>query len=362
MSLAADARRTTAHAAFWMMTRRVTILAASVDIVFFVFFLWAGSPLLAWLNVLSVGLYGAANRLLVWRWNRSALLLIWLEVIGHAVIGSLCVGWDAGFNYYLLMFIPAIMVSGDWPRVAAPLAMLFAIYLGLHAVSNQLGPLVPIDDTALALLNVFNVSIFFAMASYTARFYYLLVRRTEGRLREHATRDTLTQLFNRRHLLEIAEGELARARRDDTSLSLVIVDIDHFKQINDELGHDVGDRVLVHVSGLFQACCRASDTVARWGGEEFLFLLPNTDIEAALDFARRVRVAVARHPLVPKAPTEVACTVSLGVASLAPGETLEAAIVRADRALYESKMAGRNRVTPAPAAAPEVPLGEDLAC
>lgn len=348
MGLATDARRTTAHSAFWMMTRRVTILAASVDIVFFGFFLWAGAPLLAWLNVLSVGLYAVANRLLVWRWNRSALVLIWLEVVGHAVIGTLWVGWDAGFNYYLLMFIPAIMVSGDWPRVGGPLGVLFLIYLGLHVVSNQLGPLTPISHTALALLNIFNVSIFFAMASYTARFYYLLVRRTEGRLREHATRDTLTRLFNRRHLLELADSELARAQRDQAPLSLAIVDIDHFKQINDALGHDVGDRVLVHVSGLFQICCRASDTVARWGGEEFLFLLPNTGGDAALDFADRVRRTVASHPLESE-EAPVVCTVSLGVASLAPDETIKEAIMRADRALYESKTAGRDRVTPAPA-------------
>lgn len=357
MSLVMDERRTMAHAAFWQMTRRVTILAASAHVVCFGFFLWAGLPLLAWLNVLSVGLYAAANRLLARRWNRSALLLIWLEVVGYAVIGTLYVGWGAGFNYYLLMFIPAIMVSGDWPRVGVPLGMLFVIYLGLHAVSNQLGPLVPIDNTALAWLNVFNVSIFFAMASYTARSYYRLVRHIEGRLREYAIRDTLTDLFNRRHLIEIADGELARARRDGTPLSLVIVDIDNFKQINDKLGHDVGDRVLIHVGELFEGCCRASDTVARWGGEEFLFLLPNTEKEAALEFARRVRVAVASHPLERGMQLPVACTVSLGVASLAPHETLEDAIVRADRALYESKMAGRNTVTPAPAVVPDAPPG-----
>lgn len=351
MGLATDARPG-AHAAFWMMTRRVTVLAASVDIVFFGFFLWAGSPLLAWLNVLSVGLYAAANRLLVRRWNRCALLLIWLEVVGHAVIGTLWIGWDAGFNYYLVMFIPAIMVSIDWPRSGVPLGLLFVIYLGLHLVSNRLGPLAPIDETALALLNIFNVSIFFAMASYTARFYYVLVRRTEGRLREHATRDALTQLSNRRHLLELADSERARARRDDMPLSLVIVDIDHFKQINDGLGHDIGDRVLVHVSGLFRACCRDSDSVARWGGEEFLFLLPNTEAEAAMNFAERVRRAVARQPLASEG-APVACSVSLGVTSLTIHETLEEAIARADRALYQSKMTGRDRVTLV-SAAPEI--------
>lgn len=344
MSLPKSARLKTAYAAFWVMTRRVTILAACVDVLFFGFFLWADAPFLAWLNVASVALYILANRLLRWRWNRTAILLIWLEVMGHASIGTLLLGWDAGFNYYLLLFIPAIMVSLDWPAAAFPLGLLFVIYLGLHILSNRVGPIEPIDAVALEILNIFNVMVFFSMASYTARFYYLIVRRSEARLRTLATRDELTDLFNRRHLLELGEAELARSQREDRPLSLIIVDIDYFKQINDSFGHDVGDRVLVQVGELFRACCRTHDTVARWGGEEFLFLLPETGTTAAADFAERVRVLVADGGL-DHEDDRVACTVSVGVASPVAGETLDTVINRADRALYQSKLAGRNRVT-----------------
>ncbi|GAB2558902.1 GGDEF domain-containing protein [Rhodanobacter koreensis] len=339
-------RRTSAHSAFWIMTRRVTVLAACVDMAFLVFFLAVGSPLLAWLNLISISMYGAAYVLLTRRRNLPAIILIWTEVTVHAVIGTLLVGWDSGFHYYLLMFIPAIVVSGGWRNVIAPLLFLFLAYLGLHVAAHFVGALAPLNGTALLLLNLFNVSIFFAMASYTARFYYDLVRKTERKLRELATKDALTGLSNRRHLLDLAQQEIARARRSIEEVSLILVDIDDFKLINDGHGHDAGDQVLVHASQLFRGICRAQDTVARWGGEEFLFLLPATGQDAVREFAERVRVTIAETRL-EHAGESIRFSLSLGVATLAGSESLDDAISRADSALYRSKTEGRNRVTAA---------------
>jgi diguanylate cyclase (GGDEF)-like protein len=326
------------------MARRVTVLAACVDLAFLVFFLAVGSPLLAWLNLVSMAMYGAAYLLLSRRKNLPALILIWTEVIGHAAIGTMLVGWDSGFHYYLLMFIPAIVVSGGWRNVIAPLLFLFFAYLGLHVAAHFVGALAPLSDTALLILNVFNVSIFFAMASYTARFYYDMVRKTERKLRELATKDTLTGLSNRRHLLDQAQQEIARARRSGEDVSLVIADIDDFKQINDGHGHDAGDQVLVHTSQLFRGICRAQDMVARWGGEEFLFLLPATGRDAAKEFAERVRTTIAATQ-VEHADEPIRFSLSLGVATLAGFEGIDDAIGRADGALYRSKTEGRDRVT-----------------
>ena len=153
------------------MVRRVTVLASCVDVGFFFFFLAAGSPILAWINVLSVAMYIVAYRLLGQRRNRPALMLIWAEVLGHAFIGTLLTGWDAGFNYYLLMFIPAIMVSGDWRSARLPLLVLFSAYLALHEVSRFTGPLEPLAPAARTALYIFDVSAFFATASSTASFY-----------------------------------------------------------------------------------------------------------------------------------------------------------------------------------------------
>lgn len=332
------------HSAFWVMTRRVTILAASVDAAFLVFFLAARSPLLAWLNVVSIAMYVAAYALLRRRRNFLALLLIWTEVVGHAAIGTLLVGWDSGFHYYLLMFIPAIVVSGSLRRVATPLIVLFLAYMGLHQTAHVVGTLAPMGDTALQILNLFNVSIFFAMASYTARFYYELVRKSERKLRALATLDALTGLSNRRHLIELAMLEIARARYAAQPTSLVLADIDEFKDINDRYGHEAGDMVLTRASELFREACRSQDIIARWGGEEFLFLLPNTGTDDALQFAERVRARIAEL-IIDQDGRTIDFTLSLGVAQLAAGEALESAIGRADHALYQSKTQGRNRVT-----------------
>ena len=361
-ALSGGRRLTSTHSAFWIMTRRVTVLAASVDAAFLVFFLAAGSPLLAWLNVVSIGMYVTAYALLVRRRNSLALLLIWIEVVAHAAIGTMLVGWDSGFHYYLLMFIPAIVVSGNWRRVTAPLVVLFLSYLGLHAAAHVVGTLAPLGDTALQILNVFNVSIFFAMASYTARFYYELVRKSERKLRELATRDVLTGLSNRRHLMDLALPEIARARRAGETVSLVLADIDDFKQINDGHSHEAGDLVLTRASVLFREACRTQDIIARWGGEEFLFLLPNTGSDDALNFAERVRARIADMPVEHDGKT-IGFTLSLGVALLAAEEHLEDAIGRADHALYRSKAEGRNRVTlalPPHVSAP--PLADSQAC
>ncbi len=334
------------HSAFWVMTRRVTLLAASVDAAFLVFFLAVSSPLLAWLNVVSIAMYVVAYALLVRRRNVPALLLIWAEVVGHATIGTLLVGWDSGFHYYLLMFIPAIAVSGSVRRVALPLIVLFLAYMGLHQAAHVVGTLAPMGDTPLQILSVFNVSIFFAMASYTARFYYALVRKSDRKLRDLATRDALTGLSNRRHLIELAKPEIARARHAGQPVSLVLADIDDFKQINDGYGHEAGDVVLTRASAVFRDACSSEDIIARWGGEEFLFLLPNIGTDDALPIAERVRARVAEMA-VDHDGRQIGFTLSMGVALLMPEENLEDAIRRADNALYQSKSEGRNRVTPA---------------
>ena len=327
------------------MTRRVTVMAAGVDLAFVFLFLAFGSPLLAWLNVVSITMYAVAYWLLGRRINGPAVVLIWIEVLGHAAIGTLLIGWDSGFHYYLLMFIPAIVVSAGTRLVPyLLLVLLFVFYTGLHAISLHLGPLAPLNARALLVVHGFNVAVVFAMAAYTARFYYATVRRAEKRLAEQAATDPLTGLSNRRNLLTLAEQVQARAQRSHLPTALVIADIDHFKRINDQLGHDAGDQVLVHIGLLLSRTCRAQDIVARWGGEEFLILLPATNGEAALALAERIRQTVAAQPLV-YAHASITPALSLGVAELEPGETLDSAIARADHALYRSKEEGRNRVT-----------------
>lgn len=156
--------------------------------------------------------------------------------------------------------------------------------------------------------------------------------------------DTLTQLCNRRGFLEQAAAAHSVAGRHQRPLAMVIMDIDHFKQINDRHGHAIGDEVLVSVGRTLKRLSRSGDCLARWGGEEFIMMLPETDLPAAVEFAERARQAFEDAIIVVRGGVQVCITASFGVARLEPEQPLEKLIVAADHALYSVKQTGRNRV------------------
>ncbi len=158
----------------------------------------------------------------------------------------------------------------------------------------------------------------------------------EQALRDLATRDALTGIPNRRWFQEMGSIEIARAHRNERPLTLAMLDIDHFKRINDEKGHPEGDRVLQTIARETRRELRTGDLFARVGGEEFAIAFPETDRETARAIAERVREHLAKVSPV---------TVSLGIAELRPGEALEELSARADQALYRAKHSGRNRVS-----------------
>jgi diguanylate cyclase (GGDEF)-like protein len=165
----------------------------------------------------------------------------------------------------------------------------------------------------------------------------------EGRLRELATQDELTGLYNRRQFVELAEAEVARARRTGTPLSLAMLDIDHFKAVNDVFGHPVGDLALRELARAMRETLRTSDVPARIGGEEFVVLLRDTGLDGAVSVTERLRERVGRAEVSAGVDRVARFTVSGGVAELAPGERLDALLARADEALYRAKEDGRNR-------------------
>jgi two-component system cell cycle response regulator len=169
-------------------------------------------------------------------------------------------------------------------------------------------------------------------------------------LNELSLTDSLTGVPNRRSFQERLNDEFLRAQRYQDSLGLVLLDLDHFKVINDTHGHPGGDVVLREVAGCLRLCVRETDFIARYGGEEFALLLPKTEIEGAHALAERVRFELAA--LVTQSRSQI--TGSLGLA-IYPGPEIssaEALLRAADLALYEAKRRGRNQVVPAPAAAP----------
>jgi diguanylate cyclase len=168
-----------------------------------------------------------------------------------------------------------------------------------------------------------------------------------ARIHHLATRDELTQLVNRRQMSELAAHEAARRDRSGAPLCLAVIDIDHFKRVNDTHGHAAGDAVLRSFAELALAAVRRTDVMARWGGEEFLLLLPATGIDAAGEVLERMR-AHARDAPRPDDPPTPAVTFSAGLVESPAGESIDAAIERADQAMYRAKREGRDRVVSVP--------------
>jgi diguanylate cyclase (GGDEF)-like protein len=155
-----------------------------------------------------------------------------------------------------------------------------------------------------------------------------------------ASTDELTGIANRRQFDRILKTEIQRAQRYNIPLSVIMLDIDHFKKVNDEYGHQAGDEVLTSLTKLISGLIRGQDTFARWGGEEFVIMSPNHDIQGMQQFAEKLRLAVEAYTF----PHRPHSSCSFGVAQYLPNESIDSFFNRTDKALYKAKENGRNRV------------------
>ena len=236
--------------------------------------------------------------------------------------------------------IPPAMRATGWAYAANAAVFLIRV-IAAHQGAQTLDPLNPSGVAAFILLWWLCMTI-----AVTLGMVLMTAERLQADLDSQANRDPLTAALNRRAFSLIAEKEMARARRYNNPLSLLIMDLDNFKQINDRLGHDAGDALLCRFVAIAGQIVRGEDVFCRFGGEEFVALLPNTSAEQALVAAERLRTAFAAE----SAATEtsnvtqpLAITVSIGIAELAQGEDIENLLRRADAALYHAKDLGRNR-------------------
>jgi len=185
------------------------------------------------------------------------------------------------------------------------------------------------------------------IASPTLYFLFrLLWKLNESHLiiQELSRTDGLTKVFNRRYFEELGAREISLAKRTRCPVSLLMLDLDHFKAINDRHGHTAGDGILVEFAKRIKKNLRAEEIVGRYGGEEFLVLLSNTDSSQALEAAQRIRLAVSESPVLTE-KQQIRFTVSIGVATSLNGDRdLHGLLKSADKALYQAKEKGRNRV------------------
>lgn len=278
------------------------------------------------------------------RKNQLGTSLIWTEVIAHAAIGTIMIGWDSGFYYFLLVFIPALPVSVEAKKATIALFILWAYFIGLYVLTLLVAPLQPISALGLFLVNIFNLTVVFAILAYLAFYYIRTVTSVNRKLREHATTDAMTRLYNRRYMAERIELEANQANENNTFLSVLLLDVDYFKLLNDEFGHQMGDAVLIKAADLLRAELRPNDVVARWGGEEFLIVLPESCSLQTAIVAERIRSAFAHYSWSDIIGKNVSVTISIGIHTMLINEPVAEAIKAADHALYQAKNSGRNRV------------------
>ncbi|MBL0092967.1 MAG: GGDEF domain-containing protein [Piscinibacter sp.] len=265
----------------------------------------------------------------------------WRVAVVSGALSALClsVGWDMQREARARMEL-------RWGAVLSVPLLLGGLVFGLRAGRAMVSPgTIVAEVTADSALNVSAAFSYLVLALvFQLTLVALVVTRGVVELRRASRYDALTGLLNRRAAQEALEDELQRSRRLGEPFSVLMIDADHFKSINDLHGHAVGDRALQHLGTLLSAQMRDIDRVGRWGGEEFIVLLPGTPLAQAQEVAERLRERTQALP--PRwQERAVPLTVSLGVSQWAgPSDELSALMARADAAMYRAKANGRNRV------------------
>lgn len=260
-------------------------------------------------------------RFLLSSWGSAAFYLLTARILTQG-----------GMQTYPVRYLVAMAAAGH------------AVFLLLRPLVFRLGDaLAPDADLILALPQLIILEAIVAMVLIGFGMLMLTNEFTSSALRRLAEVDPLTSVFNRRAFLTLLDKAISQARRAQSGLHVLVIDLDHFKRINDTWGHKCGDDVLRHFVGVAASCLRNEDVMGRLGGEEFAIVLPQADAAGAAAVAERLRTLVASQP----AKTEhgpIALTVSVGVTQCVAAESSETALQRADQAMYRAKELGRNQV------------------
>lgn len=335
-----------ATAVFPRLMLAISMIAGLAHLSFIFLFDSIGVGAMARANIASVLVYALTALLTQHGRTRLALQIMAIEILLHGSVATALIGWGSGFHYYLILVIPVAIVSNFFsPRTKALVAVsVGGYYMVLDMLFRQAAAPIEVQPHMLAILHYFNQASTLLILGLLATVYYRLVCSAEDSLRELACTDPLTQLRNRRFAMEVAQHEAAVFQRGGRPLAVVIGDVDHFKRINDHHGHAMGDTALRAIARVLREGVREVDHVARWGGEEFLVLLPATEEDEAMQVCERLRQGVHALSEQNLGGEALSVSITLGVALLRRDEAIEQALVRADRALYEGKQAGRNRV------------------
>lgn len=325
---------------FWQHIIPIVWLSLSIHIVFCLLFLALQIPSLIVSNLLSVMVYAFCLKAIrIGRYNIAGILIS-TEIILHTLLATWKLGWNSNFYFYLYCLIPIIAFS--FQRAAIPRFLLnFAIIIvsvGGFALRGEMGTNTDVKPQIIEVLGIMNVLTALAVLLHCTKLSVGFTHSLQSQLFHTAHHDSLTNLYTRRRVMQEV-----KQLSESSSSAIILLDIDHFKQINDKLGHKFGDVILKRIAIAINSHVRITDLASRWGGEEFLVLMPDTSVDDAQDVADKILLHI-RDWVGQIANEPLTVTATLSVSEIRAGESFENAFNRTDNALYDGKKQGRNQV------------------
>lgn len=328
---------------FMKLSRRGMLIAIAMHAVFAVFGLLL-APILFYLQIASIAAYTACYFLALRGHVKLIHALVLTDLLGHSTLASWLVGPEAGFQYYSWILLPLTFTNLEFSQRTRLHRAIFlcVMFLVIDWALHHTTPFVAVSSGGLEAMRYFNIICFLTATTSSAAQYTQATAKAESKLRRAADTDALTGLLNRRRMSDRMQHEWQRASTEHRPMSVMLLDIDHFKSINDRFGHAAGDDVIVRVGQVLQQTVRRGDLVARWGGEEFLVLLPDAPLGEAQEIAERIRLEIAKTSFASDQRIRISAT--SGLVAWHERESLDATIHRADTLLYRGKHRGRNCV------------------
>lgn len=317
---------------------------------FLLAFLWLGFKVLAIFSFAGTITYLICFLLIKYKHIRAAILLAVFELFTIVWFQIHYLGWSSGFQFYILCIMPVLFLS-EFLTMIMKIIMAFlciVYYIFILPIPTKLIPIMPYPYDITNVFGMINILIVFVGLSIIMHYYYSLVLNSETKLKEANTclellteTDALTGAYNRRHMMRVIENEIALFKRKQLPFLIAMVDVDNFKLINDTYGHDCGDQVLKEIVRRICEVIRQNDIVARWGGEEFLFLLPETNLSNGLHVMDRIRGIIADSPMNCDQGSFYV-TITIGLALYKDKYDLKDIVKIADENLYRGKKSGKN--------------------
>ena len=311
-----------------------------------------GADIVAEYNI--VGILAAATCIILNRrgWHTTAFIIFYCEFNVHAYIATHYLGWESGFFQYILLLAPLTFLNSHWSvrlKIAACTVLTISFTNLFDVYHEQLYGAILIDPRFghyLLYVNTITTVILYSAIGY---YYSKAANDSEQKLRTAhreaewiAHTDPLTHIANRRAMTRAIEREVSRCQRQTSTFIVALADIDDFKTLNDQYSHEYGDSVLVHVASMLQKNIREHDLVARWGGEEFMILLPDTNADEGMKLMERLRQAIAATAHIYRGREYPGITMTFGLCQFSNNGNINDCIHHAYRAMYRGKHQGKN--------------------